>query len=294
MRRYRNNVAILLAIILTAILLSGCQVNKLSLGIGNFITGEVYPDAETYQTGTLTYDANQVNAVEVYWRSGQIQIVESDAPSLTVRESGGKLAEAAMLHYAFDGNTLRIYFCASGAKINVNPKDKHLILEIPKSIDLSIHTTSATIKASSLEQNNLLLAAFSGDMELGNVRAFNVDLSSSSGSISANSLSAQTLKSNTNSGTVQIEAVDAGTMDTETNSGSLSLGIVAASRIGIRTSSGDVSLRFPDCGAEVAYFTSSGTLRSDRSFDRKGDLYVFGNGSIPISVDSSSGNLHIR
>lgn len=294
MRRYQNNVAILLAIILTAVLLSGCQVNKLSLGIGNFITGEVYPDAETYQTGTLTYDANQVNAVEVYWRSGQIEIVESDAPSLTVRESGGKLAEAAMLHYAFDDSTLRIYFCASGAKINVNPKDKHLILEVPKSIDLSIHTTSATIKASSLEQNNLLLAAFSGDMELGNVRAFNVDLSSSSGAISATSLSAQTLKSNTNSGTVQIEAVDAGTIDTETNSGNLSLGIVAASRIGIRTSSGDTSLRLPDCGAEVAYLTSSGTLRSDRSLEQKGDLYVFGNGNIPISIDSSSGNLHIR
>lgn len=40
--------------------------------------------------------------------------------------------------------------------------------------------------------------------------------------------------------------------------------------------------------------TSSGKLLTDRAYDRKGGLYVFGEGAGRITVETSSGNLKIQ
>ena len=100
-------------------------------------------------------------------------------------------------------------FCKSGAKIAVDATDKHLSLEVPKGIDISVHTTSALVKAGDLNQNSVLIAALSGSTKLGTVTAETVDLSSSSGSICAASLSAQSLKCSAASGSVNIGVVSA-------------------------------------------------------------------------------------
>ena len=43
-------------------------------------------------------------------------------------------------------------------------------------------------------------------------------------------------------------------------------------------------------GAEVLYTSISGKLLTDRAYDRKGDLYVFGEGTSNITVETASGN----
>lgn len=53
MKRHKRIFAILLIFSLVAVLLSGCEFHA-SFGIGNFITGESYPNAESYQTGAFT------------------------------------------------------------------------------------------------------------------------------------------------------------------------------------------------------------------------------------------------
>lgn len=283
----------LLALSLTAVLLSGCEFHA-SVGIGNYVTGERYPNAEAYQTGAFTYEADTVNSVEIYWRSGEVEIVESDRAELSGYESGGELPEDTAMHYLLEDGTLRIRFCESGAKIQVNPNDKHLTIEVPKGIDLSLHTTSAPVKADTLEQNSILISAHSGSTELGTVKAESLDLSSSSGSIRADSISAQTLKCNTSSGSVRIDGLETDMADLETSSGCVDLVLTAASQVDIRTSSGKTSLRLPEGGAGIAYTASSGKLHTEMTFERKGDLYVFGNGESKITVDSSSGNLEIQ
>ena len=107
-------------------------------------------------------------------------------------------------------------------------------LEVPKGIDISVHTTSALLKADALEQDNILISAFSGRTELGTVTAENIDLSSSSGAIRAGG------------------------------------------------------------GAELSYTSGSGKLFTERSFTRRGALYVFGSGECRLTVETSSGNLEIR
>ncbi|MDD5917713.1 MAG: DUF4097 family beta strand repeat-containing protein [bacterium] len=293
MKTCNKLIALLLMLTLAAILFSGCELH-ISFGIGGYVTGESYSNAEAYQTGAFTYEADEVKSIEIYWRSGEVELIESDEAELSARESGGELPEEAAMHYLLEDGTLRIRFCESGAKLHVHSNDKHLTIEIPKGIDLSVHTTSASVKADALHQNSILISAHSGRTELGSAEAESIDLSSSSGSIRADSISAQTLKCSTSSGSVQIDALAAERVDVETSSGSVDLTFTAAVQADIRTSSGRTSLRLPEGGAEIAYSASSGTLHAAENFEQNGELYVFGRGESRITVKSSSGSLVIR
>ena len=311
MRKRISGSAALLACAL-AVILSGCRTDT-PVGTNDVLTGETYPNAEEYRTGAFTYNADDIKAVEVYWRSGEVGIIASDASELHVGESGGELPEDAAMHYLPDDGVLRIRFCKSAAKIQVNAADKHLRLEVPNGIDLSVHTTSALVKADDLNQNSILIATLSGGTELGSVTADAVDLSSSSGSIRADGISARSLKCSASSGSVDAGAVSVKTLDCSTSSGAVTMGGVAAETATIITSSGSIALTLTDVpsaelrtssgavslvlakgGAEVLYTSSSGKLLTDRSYDRKGDLYVFGEGAGSVTVETSSGNLQIQ
>lgn len=307
-------ISAVLPLCLLAAMLAGCRVN-ISVGSDSYITGEDYPDARKYKTGAFTYASDAVKAVEVYWRSGEIALIESGASELSVSESesGGELPEDTALHYLLDGGVLRIRFCGSGARILVNEADKRLRLEVPKGIDISVHTTSALLKADALEQDNILISAFSGRTELGTVTAENIDLSSSSGAIRAGSIAAQSVKCRSSSGSLGLGSVSAGTLDCGTSSGAVTVGNAAAETIRIATSSGRAELAFSEAtsaeihsssgkivltlaggGAELSYTSGSGKLFTEHSFTRRGALYVFGSGECRLTVETSSGNLEIR
>ena len=292
MKHRKKLTAILLTFSLAA-LLSGCRFQT-SFGIGSFVSGDSYPNADSYQTGAFTYRADEITAAEIYWRCGEVEIIESDADKLRVFESGGELPEDTAMHYLLEDGTLRIRFCKSGARIRVHENDKRLTVEVPKGIDLSVHTTSAPVKADTLEQNSLLVSAHSGSTRLGTVNAGSVNLSSSSGAIRAESIVTQTLQCDTSSGSVQIEQLETETADVDSSSGSVKLTLSAVSKLNIHTSSGKTVLHLPADGAEVAYTASSGKLHTAKVFEQKGDLYVFSSGKAKITVDSSSGNLEIQ
>ena len=286
----KRSAVLLLFCILVALLLSGCQQ---SAPLGDFLVGESYPDAEKYQTGAFTYDGDSVLLVEVYWRSGSVEIVQRDEGELTVSESGGALDGDVAMHHLLEDGVLRIRFCASGAKVHVQPSEKQLTLAVPKGIDLCIHTTAAPIQAEELTQKNILLSAYSGDMTLGNLNGADINLSSSAGSISAESLSVQTLECRTSSGDVRMGGVTAGTAKVETTSGKLALDLLSTGNVEIFTSSGDVELHLPDCGVALSFSTACGKFHSDAAYQCQGDLYVFGNGKSSISVATTSGNLNV-
>ena len=101
---------VLLLLCAFAVMLSGCQFH-ISVGTNDTLTGETYPNAEKYHTGTFTYNAADIKAVEIYWRSGEVEITESDISELHVRESGGELPEDTAMHHFLDDGVLRIRFC---------------------------------------------------------------------------------------------------------------------------------------------------------------------------------------
>ncbi len=209
---------------------------------------------------------------------------------------------------------LKIRFCQSGVKqLIIDSADKHLSLEVPKNIDVSLHTTSADIKANSLEQKSLLVSAHSGNTELGTVTVDSADLSSSSGNVSAKSMAAKTLKCAVTSGSVSFESISANEINCATTSGNVDMYRVSAEKASLATTSGkidyapksvqntdisstsgSVDLKVPSNGAELSFASISGKLRTDLSYGRKGDLYVFGNGQSSVSVSTTSGDVTVK
>lgn len=293
MRQHTQWLNTLPAFVLMLALLSGCFASGF-MGNGSFQLTESYPDAESYQiSGAFTYRAEDISAVYVYWRAGQVEVVESDDDVLHVRESGENLPEEITMRYLLDDGTLQIRFCASDKPVIGNSDDKYLTLEVPKGIDLSVQTTSATIRADALEQKNLLISAHSGSTKLGTVAAETVNLSSSSGAIHVESITTESLECSASSGSVNIQDVSTETASIQTSSGSVALGLTTVSQANIRTSSGKTTLRLPENGAAVSHTASSGKLHTALPYERKGDLYVFGKGESQITVIGSSGNLEI-
>ena len=302
----------LIICVFAMIVLPGCRFN-ISVGDSGYITGEEYPDPDKYKTGAFEYYADEITAVEVYWRCGEVKIVESENAQLSVFESGSELSKDAAMHWFLDDGILRIRFCSSGAKICVSPRDKHLSLEVPKEIGLSVHTTSAKVKADSLEQKSLLISAHSGGTSIGSLAAKEVSLSSSSGFIRVDSITAENFECRASSGDVTIGSISAETIDCLTSSGGVEINSVYTKTLGVKTSSanvklglaqllkgsvvtssGNVALTLPAGGAKVSYSSAGGRLRTNLFYEQKGDLYVFGDGESELSVETASGNLEIE
>lgn len=82
MKSRKRILAILPMIFLVAVLLSGCRLN-------------IYIGMDDYLSGAFTYEADKMERIEIYRRSGEVEIIESDSAELSVRESGAELAYTA-------------------------------------------------------------------------------------------------------------------------------------------------------------------------------------------------------
>ena len=58
-----------------------------------------YADADKYSTGNFNYEAGMVTSVEINWVDGSIELIQSDASTLSVSESGGTLDAEEQMHY---------------------------------------------------------------------------------------------------------------------------------------------------------------------------------------------------
>lgn len=319
---------LILMLVISMSLLGGCAWLD---GVFGVIQGDRYADAESYQIGSFYYAAQAVTKVNVNWRCGRVEIVESDAGELRVSESGHSLSDAAAMHYRLQDGVLDIQFCASGASVTVLSANKQLMLEVPKGIEISVQTTSAPIASAALEAKSIFASSFSGDMSFGSVQTGDVECSSSSGKIHADEMIADTVSCETASGTIAFAALEAdqatlksssgklccesvavnmleaktssgsvsmydmsaGSASIETSSATVELAISSKSALSVRTSSGSIALTLPNSGAELRYSAASGRMKTDAAYQVSGDTYIFGDGESSVDVRSSSGNLKV-
>lgn len=212
---------------------------------------------------------------------------------MNVCESGEELDTLSVMRSMQDSDVLKIQFCASGVKINVRPEEKHLRLEVPPGIKLSIHATAANIKTTELNQERVQISVFSGNTELGAVNASSVDLSSSAGTITADAITAPEIRVNTSSGSVQLKRVISDTVDAGSTAGCFDLEILSANAVAVHTQSGFTTLTLPADGIQLFFDTQCGNFISDATLEQKGDSYISGNGKCKVLVESTSGNLMV-
>lgn len=68
--------------------LTGCSMEGVPFANWDLYHSETYENAESYQTGDFSGNADEVQTLAVYWRSGEIKITESEGDSIEIRESG--------------------------------------------------------------------------------------------------------------------------------------------------------------------------------------------------------------
>ena len=285
-RKAGRKIAVLLITIFMISCVSGC----------NNMTVETYENAEEFRAGNFSCEAADIKAIEIYWRSGKVNIEDTDEKPVSVSESGEKLSEKQQLHYCLKDGILEIRFAMSGEKLNISPEDKWLQVKIPQGIDLKVHSTSADVTEEKLEHDNILIATMSGKIDVAEVRGSNVDFSSNSGNIENAAITADTLSVGTSSGQVECKSVEVDKAGVKSNGGNISFEDIMDSNINVSTTSGDVVLRLPEDGVTVEYATDSGRFRfkTQQEYEKTGDLYRFGKGNADLKVQSSSGDLKIE
>ena len=290
---------LLTALITVALLLfsSGCAN---FVYVGDTIQVGRYANAEKYQCGGFDYSAAEVSEVQINWRFGKINLVESDAPTLRVTESGTGLEEYCRLHWLLDQGTLYIQFWEAGRSARADEKDKEITVEIPVNVRLSVKSTSASVYAERItSDNSAVIESVSGDVQIGALSSESATLSSTSGGIAISSAQvSREFRVDSNSGTVTVEALTAQTVKIDTTSGTVTMKNPEISgKTEIKTVSGKVNIDLGlKNGATLTYDTadSKNKLNTSREYITDGESYIFGDGKCEIAVGSVSGTLTVQ
>ena len=244
--------------------------------------------------------------------SSHVILQYSNEPQLRVRfEQNG--SEKGTVQVVQDGDTLRIshqmtpcFFCDD---------DTMYELEVPKNIQVEVHSISGDIEAHDLV-GMLSVASQSGEIKLNNLQG-SLSATTSSGDIRVDesnmteatlettsgeivfSGSSDKILSKSVSGDIQIENDRASQFMLSTASGDLSYIGQAASSSDVATISGDVKLKLSrESNTALTLSTVSGDLESDINLSEliKNPQMLsgkMGTGAIPLNVHTTSGDIHI-
>ena len=301
------------------ILLGILAVGFLSLVVIYFVQKKpsmyvTYDNADRYTAGNFTYQAQDVDAVEISWLSGAVRIVRGTGPELKVSEDVETLSDREQLRWWIDGRTLRIQYWASNYGTD-KAVEKALAVEIPDSISLDVAVRKGALSLGTLDLKTLNARVTStGDLYLDTVKAQGeMTLENSAGYAEIRSVSAADIRFESKLGeavfgrmeatnqiemsstrvTLQVNSVKAKDVKIRGFSG-VKLGVEACESVDIRESgSSDVSLTLGDgVGATVDFTTGSGKLNGKTVQDTA--RTTIGDGNCRISVDVGEGNLTVR
>lgn len=245
-----------------------------------FTASASYPNADRYAIGSFTYNAFAVDAVEINWTAGRVELTESDEAELSVRETTEGLSQDQQMRWWLDGSTLRIQYWKSGYVGTLTNKEKHIVVEIPKDISLTVKVTSGEVKAKDHQLKGVKLTATSGNIQIGAVNAEDMEIQSTSGNIQTGPVRIQKqLKAGCTSGNIKMENVMAEKVSLDMTSGDIASGPIDASvSMAINSTSGKVKLD--------AVKTASATVRTTSGNISMG-LYQSGE----VKISSNSGDV---
>ena len=279
----------------------------------------IYADPENYTSGD-TEISDRVEALDIDWQSGRVDLVTHNGGGVIVTEKDGNaLAVEHRVHWWLDGTTLRIRFCASGERITFFEQDKkELTVSLPDDLmlsDLKIVSVSASVAAARMKAGEINITTASGEIDL-SCEAEEISLNSASGKIELEQKGhSESISANSASGKINLGFESAEKADLETASGEISVSAVKVDGISVKTVSGGISLSFDETpeackarsvsesigmvlpeskGFAVQFNTVSGEFFSDFALKKDGNRYIFGDGNADIKIDTTSGGVNIR
>ena len=203
---------------------------------------QTYPDATRYSIGNG--NLKDVQALDIHWLSGTVNVVADDATSVTFAETAHTTpGEDATMRYWLDNGTLRIHFAQSGARLAAN-LSKTLTVKVPRAL-----------------LNKVQVASVSADVNLNGLSAADLSATAVSGNVVLTGVNAPQLAAESTSGRVQIWDCTVDALSIRTISGDILFnGAKAPKRITAHTVSGDFLLSLPAAtGVQCTYSTISGS-----------------------------------
>lgn len=239
---------------------------------------------KNYSVGTYTYDAADIEAVNIDWVSGWVKLVESDSAELKAQETDGGLFEEQKMRCSVDGRTLNIKFCKPGYVGTFLPGTKQLTVEIPKGTKITVESSSAEITLEAEEPKSVKLCSTSGEVKTCDFSADKVYINSTSGGISlgkvfsesdievyttSGGIKADTLSAKENifaestSGSIRIDCAEAVIKtQLENTSGGIKAERIASPEFSAKTTSGGVFAGLLSCeNAKIS--SGSGSVKID-------------------------------
>ena len=266
-------------------------------------TGFYYDNASKYESGEASFSAEAVEAIDVAWFNGEVNILftaEEGAPVSVAETSDKKTDSETALHYWLDDTTLKIKFAASG-KLKLSSLHKTLTVILPQSktlAHLSVDSEASNVTLKDVRSKKLTVSAVSGNILLEGARiSERADITTTSGNIHGNAVAAaENFKIKSKSGRIRFSTeARIRELSAETTSGNVFLSNLNPAKIArVDTVSGNVELEFLDnSGFSLTYDTVNGKLSTDLKLFLDGKKYVYGTPNAEFSVKTAAGNLSI-
>ena len=290
-----------------------------------------YEDADKYLAGPQTYDVADLDELYIDWPAGQVVLVEDpNATSVMVAEENN-LSEKKKVHSYLKDGVLNVKFWQSGLRSVAKETDKVLTITYRSVRNLSVQSSSATVRAATLDVERVTFEMTSGDVEIGNVTCntivcemtsgdmdfkeivcdkftckmtsgelnvkqiaaeSSVEFSMSSGEAKFSEILAKNTSVAQTSGNITISAADVEAFSSRSTSGSLNASFTHADKIDVVLTSGDAEIGIPASGATVA--VAGGKPKSDLAYSVKSGKYIFGDGSCEVAIEMTSGSVRIK
>lgn len=272
---------------LLVVSLTGCKFNVST--VNNYL------DADKYIAGDTTYNAEGISKIDISWINGEIKVVQTEGSELKIDENSDTLSDKQKVHSYVKGDTLLIKYCESGYVKHIEPDYKMIVIEVPANCEFHIDTVSSDIRVGNIDATGIKVNSVSGSLIGDNVTTGDLDFNSTSGDINITDLVADSLNSDTVSGNVTAPSLQISSIDVDTVSGDVTIGAKSFSSFDMDTVSGDAVISVPEgFGMTVDKDAVSGKLRSALDYEKKGDSFVFGDGTAIVSFNSTSGNLTLK
>lgn len=195
-----------------------------------------YPFSDKYTAGNTSIAADKLEALEIDWISGSIQIETYDGDTIElIEEDSDSLSESDRVHSYYEDGTLMIQFRKSEVfSFHIASLSKSLVVRIPQKFSsayikkLEIDNVSADVTV-----NGLQIQKFSADSVSGDIRVNGAVENLESDSVSGN--------------TTLTSFITPNEIETDTVSGNVTISVPADSQfsIDLDTVSGELSNTFP-------------------------------------------------
>ena len=272
----------LVAIILTGVLVSVVVFKGVLGGSGDFsigLTGNVYSGDYNIGGGSVT---EPINAVEVDWVSGKIEISVYDGETTEISENEIS-DEDYKLRYKVENGRLTVHSEKSGFSFGImsRPK-KELTIKIPRAYAENLKTLKINSTSAEINLNGLTVLE-------------STETDTVSGRVTAENLNTASLECDTVSGDVKASgAIEA--FDLSSTSGAAEITTtVPLKKLETDTVSGDVTLTLPESsGFTLEFDTVSGDLNCELPMTNKNGKHICNDGSAEFEADSTSGDFTVK